>query len=32
VDKPKYHFGGGDYCYMESLPVTFTPGRPESAD
>jgi cytochrome P450 len=32
VDKPTYHFGGGDYCYMESLPVTFTPGRPESAD
>jgi cytochrome P450 len=32
VDKSTYHFGGGDYCYMESLPVTFTPGRPESAE
>jgi len=26
VEEPEYHFGGGDYVYMATLPVTFTPG------
>lgn len=26
---PTYHFGGGDYNYIATLPVTFTPGTPE---
>ncbi len=29
TDAPTYHFGGGDYCFIPSLPVTFTPGRRE---
>lgn len=31
VDKPDYHFGGGDYVYMATLPVNFTPGVRETA-
>jgi cytochrome P450 len=27
---PEYRFGGGDYSFIGSLPVTFTPGRRES--
>jgi cytochrome P450 len=26
VQDPTYHFGGGDYCFIEALPVSFTPG------
>jgi cytochrome P450 len=26
---PEYQFGGGDYSFIPSLPVTFTPGSPE---
>jgi cytochrome P450 len=26
---PVYHFGGGDYNCIESLPVKFTPGKRE---
>ena len=29
VDKPTYQFGGGDYVFIETLPVSFTPGVPE---
>lgn len=29
VDSPQYQFGGGDYAFMNSLPVAFTPGKPE---
>jgi cytochrome P450 len=32
IQDPAYHFGGGDYCCIESLPVTFTPGRRETAE
>jgi cytochrome P450 len=28
MDSPVYHFGGGDYSYIATLPVTFTPGQP----
>jgi cytochrome P450 len=31
VPNPKYHFGGGDYCFIEALPVSFTPGRRQTA-
>jgi cytochrome P450 len=30
VQRPKYHFGGGDYCFIEALPVSFTPGLRQS--
>jgi cytochrome P450 len=30
IDKPSYQFGGGDYCFIPSLPVTFTSGPAES--
>jgi cytochrome P450 len=26
---PEYRFGGGDYAFIDSLPVAFTPGKPE---
>jgi cytochrome P450 len=26
-EPPVYQFGGGDYCFIASLPVTFTPGQ-----
>jgi cytochrome P450 len=29
TDSPRYLFGGGDYTFIESLPVSFSPGRPE---
>jgi cytochrome P450 len=29
IEKPEYKFGGGDYVYIESLPVTFTSGARE---
>jgi len=29
VDTPEYQFGGGDYAFFGSLPVSFTPGKPE---
>jgi len=29
VDCPVYQFGGGDYSFMATLPVTFTPGTRE---
>lgn len=31
VEKPDYHFGGGDYVFIETLPVTFTPGAREGS-
>ena len=31
IESPEYHFGGGDYAFLESLPVSFTPGKPERA-
>ena len=27
IDEPRYEFGGGDYAFIPSLPVTFTPRR-----
>jgi cytochrome P450 len=29
AEPPEYRFGGGDYAFVESLPVSFTPGKPE---
>jgi cytochrome P450 len=29
TEPPEYRFGGGDYVFIESLPVAFTPGKPE---
>jgi cytochrome P450 len=29
VETPEYQFGGGDYASFGSLPVSFTPGKPE---
>jgi cytochrome P450 len=29
VDSPVYQFGGGDYSFMATLPVAFTPGARE---
>jgi cytochrome P450 len=29
IGEPAYQFGGGDYSFIPSLPVTFTPGRRE---
>jgi cytochrome P450 len=29
VERPVYQFGGGDYSFMATLPVTFTPGARE---
>ena len=29
VDNPVYNFGGGDYAFIATLPVTFTPAAPE---
>jgi len=29
VDTPEYQFGGGDYAFFGSLPVSFRPGKPE---
>jgi cytochrome P450 len=31
VQNPRYHFGGGDYCFIEALPVSFTPGPRQTA-
>jgi cytochrome P450 len=31
VENPVYQFGGGDYSFIASLPVKFTPGRSERA-
>jgi hypothetical protein len=31
VPNPEYHFGGGDYCFIEAMPVSFTPGRRQTA-
>ena len=28
-EPPEYCFGGGDYVFVDSLPVSFTPGKPE---
>ncbi len=28
---PEYHFGGGDYAFIPSLPGRFTPGQPEGS-
>jgi cytochrome P450 len=32
LNAPEYQFGGGDYSFMKTLPVTFTPGLPERGD
>ena len=29
AEKPVYEFGGGDYTFIASLRVTFTPGQPQ---
>jgi cytochrome P450 len=31
VERPVYQFGGGDYSFMATLPVTFTPGAREQS-